>query len=159
VALPAQLSALEGGKIVTHVLVVDDDQDIRETLSLLLDDAGYSVTLAQDGRAALRALRASRSDCVVLLDITMPVMDGWAVLRAVRQDDELSRRHAFVIITAEYRVLPRERARMLAAWPIPIPVLPKPFNITDVLTVVEQAAQRLEVPLTIEGNRHSEQSV
>jgi CheY-like chemotaxis protein len=87
---------------VAHVLVVDDDRDIRETLLLLLEEAGYAVTLAQDGREALRVLQASRSDCVVLLDMDMPILDGWSLLRAVQQDDLLARRLAFVIITAEH---------------------------------------------------------
>jgi CheY-like chemotaxis protein len=135
-----------------RVLVVDDDRDIRETLALLLNDAGYTVTLAQDGREALRVLQASQSACVVLLDVNMPVMDGWAVLRAVQQDDQVAQRHAFVIITAERRTLSLERAQMLAAWPIPIPLLTKPFDIERVLTVVEQAAQRLQNPRPADTN-------
>jgi CheY-like chemotaxis protein len=130
--------------MVANVLVVDDDQAIRQTLLWLLNDEGYVVTLAQDGREALDVLHGSRSGCVVMLDVSMPIMDGWAVLRAVRQDDRLSRRHAFVIITAERRTLPLETARMLAGWPTPIPIVHKPFDIANVLATVEQAARRVQ---------------
>jgi hypothetical protein len=85
-------------------------------------------------------------------------MDGWAVLRAVRQDDDLSRRHAFVIITAGHRSLSLEVTRMLSDWPIPIPFLTKPFNIVDILAIVGQAEQRLQNRASEDGNRNAEQA-
>ena len=93
---------------------------------------------------------------MVLLDINMPVMDGWVALRIVQQEDQLSRGHAFVLITAGQRTFPLAQARMLAEWPIPIPLLTKPFDITDLLTMVDQAAQRLGKRTSADENRSSE---
>ena len=143
---------------MVQVLVVDDDPDIRMVLSLLLAEADHTVSLAQDGPEALQLLRTSRGGCVVLLDIKMPVMDGWAALRIVQQEDQLTRRHAFVVITAGQRTFPLVQARLLAEWRMPIPVLPKPFDIVDLHTVVNQAAQSLGRPPSADENRSSEQA-
>jgi DNA-binding response OmpR family regulator len=67
---------------VADILVVDDDPDIRLLLRLELGAEGHSITEAGDGRAALDALAARRVD-LVLLDMMMPVLDGWEVLRSL----------------------------------------------------------------------------
>jgi CheY-like chemotaxis protein len=59
------------------VLVVEDDRDVRESLVAVLEDAGYPVISAADGRAALDLLRAGPRPSVILLDLMMPVMDGF----------------------------------------------------------------------------------
>jgi DNA-binding response OmpR family regulator len=66
-----------------RVLVVDDDADVRNLVRTLLDKAGYSVAEAPDGRAGLRSLHASPPD-LVILDVTMPGLDGWAILERIR---------------------------------------------------------------------------
>ena len=66
------------------VLVVDDDHDIRELVRMLLERAGYNVIDAGDGREGLRALHARRPDLVVL-DVMMPGLDGWATLERIRE--------------------------------------------------------------------------
>jgi len=65
------------------ILVVDDEGDIRELLGVLLERAGYEVHLACDGREGLRAFHA-RSPDLVILDITMPGLDGWQTLERIR---------------------------------------------------------------------------
>jgi DNA-binding response OmpR family regulator len=69
------------------VLVVDDQEDIREMARVVLSDAGFHVTVAPGGREALRLARAETFD-LVLLDINMPDMDGWATLRLLRADED-----------------------------------------------------------------------
>lgn len=64
-----------------EILVVDDDVEIREMLQMALADEGYDVLCASDGAAAL-ALLDQHSPSVILLDMRMPVMDGWAFARA-----------------------------------------------------------------------------
>lgn len=66
------------------MLVVDDDPDLRHLLGEVLLRAGYVVDTAQDGRAALRRLFETRPD-VVLLDVAMPVLDGWTTLERIRE--------------------------------------------------------------------------
>ena len=68
-----------------RVLVVDDQEDIREMARLVLTGAGYDVVAASSGREALRLARETAFD-LVLLDINMPEMDGWATLRLLRAD-------------------------------------------------------------------------
>jgi DNA-binding response OmpR family regulator len=69
-----------------RVLVVDDQEDIREMARLVLTGAGYDVVAASSGREALRLARETAFD-LVLLDINMPEMDGWATLRLLRADE------------------------------------------------------------------------
>jgi DNA-binding response OmpR family regulator len=69
-----------------RVLVVDDQGDIRDMARLVLTNAGYEVQTASSGREALALARAGSFD-LVLLDINMPDLDGWATLRLLRADE------------------------------------------------------------------------
>ena len=71
-----------------HVLVIDDDPATRDLLSRFLERDGFQVSVATDGQSGLDAARRLRPRCI-LLDVTMPRMDGWSVLRALRADPEL----------------------------------------------------------------------
>ena len=68
-----------------RALLVDDQADLRMLLSLVLSDNGFDVVEAAGGREALEALGASLPD-IVLLDVQMPVVDGWQTLAAIRAD-------------------------------------------------------------------------
>jgi DNA-binding response OmpR family regulator len=80
---------------VSRVLVVDDDPDIRLLLRLELAAEGHEIAEAGDGEAALAALAELPPD-ILLLDMMMPVLDGWAVLRAL----DLSEAPPVVVVTA-----------------------------------------------------------
>jgi CheY-like chemotaxis protein len=67
-------------------LVVDDNEDVAETVGWMLEAIGHDYRLVHDGREALRAARAFQPDAIVP-DIGLPVMDGYAVCRAFRQED------------------------------------------------------------------------
>ncbi|WP_433797583.1 SpoIIE family protein phosphatase [Actinoplanes sp. CA-252034] len=71
---------------VARILVADDNSDMRAYLKRLLSDQGWTVELAPDGRAALEAIRRSAPD-LLLTDVMMPRMDGFALVRAVRADE------------------------------------------------------------------------
>src|ERR1051325_2493173 len=81
------------------ILVVDDDADIRESLREVLEDEGYQVSCVANGLEALRHLRQGNRPCVILLDLTMPVMDGWQFRREQKQDATISD-IPLVVITA-----------------------------------------------------------
>lgn len=81
-----------------NVLVVDDDDDSRRLLSHLLERRGYSVVLADGGQAALDALSTTDVD-VILLDVMMPVMDGFAVCREVKKTPS-SAKVPIILLTA-----------------------------------------------------------
>lgn len=126
----------------TPVLVVDDDADTRQVLHALLEDTGYAVFLAPDGEPALQRLREHPRGMVVLLDLNMPGVDGAAVLRAVAAEPALAARHAFVLLTANAHTFSLAFAQLLSH--LAVPVVPKPFDIDQLLAVVDQAARRLD---------------
>ena len=72
------------------VLVVEDEQDIRETLRDILEMEGYRVRCASNGKEALDALAEMPRPRLILLDLMMPVMSGYELLQALRANDDLS---------------------------------------------------------------------
>jgi CheY-like chemotaxis protein len=73
------------------VLVVEDDEDIRDVITALLQELGYSVVVARNGQEALQRLRSGISrPCVILLDLWMPVMDGWQFRQEQQKDASLA---------------------------------------------------------------------
>ena len=81
---------------MAEVLVVDDDADIRTMLRITLEGAGFIVREAADGYAALAALEDRAPDCMVL-DLMMPKLDGWGVLKSVRQRDLAPRTKVMIL--------------------------------------------------------------
>jgi CheY-like chemotaxis protein len=70
------------------ILIVDDDRAVLDAVTELLQNEGYNVATARDGRAALEHLRGGLRPCVILLDLMMPGMDGWDFRQEqLRQDD------------------------------------------------------------------------
>jgi CheY-like chemotaxis protein len=124
-----------------HVLVVDDDPDIRWVLRTLLTEAGYTVAEAPDGAAALDHLRTCSHCMVVLLDLQMPGVSGAHVIEAVAMDADLASRHAYLLLTANARTLPLAFVNLLTK--LAVPVLAKPFEAVELLVRVAEAAARL----------------
>lgn len=112
----------------SFVLVVDDDDDIRATLLELLLSVGYRVCGAANGREALECLLTKRQPCLVLLDLNMPVMNGYEFLAALARDQRLP----------ELRVVVMSAA--LTNKPDGVPFLTKPFEIDDLLAYVARHA-------------------
>ena len=73
-----------------RILVVDDNSTIRDSVAKLLERAGYAVTAAADGEEALNRLQDSEKPALILLDLCMPVMDGWQFCRAQTKDARLA---------------------------------------------------------------------
>jgi len=109
------------------VMVVDDDDDIRETLAGLLEDEGYEVAGYPTGRDALDALQGGMAPRVILLDLMMPVMDGAEFRRAQLADPKLASIPVVLITAAGLE--PINRADYSE-------VLRKPLKIDRVLGVV-----------------------
>ena len=113
-----------------RVLVVDDQEDIRETLQLALDDEGYVVECAANGAEALEILDRWRP-CVILLDLMMPVMDGWA-FRKEQLEREDGSAAPVVLLSAAGGLDEHQRTLDAAA------VIPKPFDLDRVISTVEE---------------------
>ncbi|MBI3543836.1 MAG: response regulator transcription factor [Deltaproteobacteria bacterium] len=72
------------------ILVVEDDPDIRSMISLALEIEGYDVVGAANGKEGLERLSGLSGPCLILLDLMMPVMNGWEFLKAKRESDALA---------------------------------------------------------------------
>lgn len=82
---------MNGSHCTKHVLVVDDDPALREALEEVVGDSGFGVHSASNGQEALNLMRQlSDKPCVVLLDVMMPVMDGWGFRSAQMADPSLA---------------------------------------------------------------------
>ena len=68
------------------VLIVEDNEETREVLQRVLELRGYATATAGDGQAALDYLRSGKPACLIILDLRMPVMDGWALMRELQAD-------------------------------------------------------------------------
>lgn len=73
-----------------YILVVDDDPDICEVMTELFAAEGYSVECARDGKQALALLKGRPAPCVILLDLMMPVMNGWEFRAEQLKDERIS---------------------------------------------------------------------
>ncbi len=105
------------------VLVVDDELLLRSMLKDALEEAGYTVILAENGEAALAHAKAESPDCIIL-DIMMPGLDGYETCAALKKDPELATVPViFVSATTDLRVI--DRAEAVGATT----VLPKPVPI------------------------------
>ncbi|HKE83160.1 MAG TPA: response regulator [Vicinamibacterales bacterium] len=113
-----------------HILLVDDDPDLVEILRILLEDCGYSVRCARNGREALESVAQERP-AVILLDMLMPVMDGWRCAREVRA--RYGRGVPIVVVTAAENA--RARANTVGSID---EVLAKPFDIQELLRIVDR---------------------
>jgi len=99
------------------VLVVDDDQAQRDMVAELLRSEGFAAATALNGADALSSLRSGFPAKVILLDLCMPVMDGWAFLLAQRNDPALA--HIPVVVTSAETCRPYNcRADAVFAKPI-----------------------------------------
>jgi CheY-like chemotaxis protein len=120
-----------------HILIAEDDADIRASLRFLLEEEGYTVGEAEDGEATLAYLRATPEPCVIFLDLLMPRLSGMDVLRAVEAEPALSARHRFVLLTARYASLPPAEEELFAQNAVAR--VHKPFAIDDILEALRIA--------------------
>jgi CheY-like chemotaxis protein len=112
------------------VMVVEDDDEIRESLQLLLGDHGYTVLGARNGAEALEELKNGFRPALILLDLMMPVMNGWQLLDMMNGDDELARIPVAVVTAHPDRI---------AASSIGPRVLGKPIDTRQLLAVVRES--------------------
>jgi len=112
-----------------RVLVVDDDPDIRELLVSVLRDDGYEAASARNGKDALDLLETFDAD-VVVLDLMMPVMDGWTFADRMRERWEIP-----IVVLSAATDLSRHAKRLSAT-----DVVPKPFDLDTLLPRIARVA-------------------
>ncbi|HEY3815689.1 MAG TPA: response regulator [Polyangiaceae bacterium] len=106
------------------ILVVEDEEESRETLRELLELEGYVVQTAANGQEALDKLNFIEP-CIILLDLFMPVMDGWQVLDNLRADGRLKRINVVVTTSAASNT------------PTDVRVLVKPLDLDNLMRTVD----------------------
>src|SRR5262245_41874314 len=99
------------------VLIVDDDQDIRDTLGGVLTEEGYRVVGAANGQEALDYLKDGERPCLILLDLMMPVMDGWQFLKQQGMSPSLAEIPVVVITAAGAQRTAQLKASAVLAKP------------------------------------------
>lgn len=114
-----------------RLLLVEDDADLREALREALETSGYEVECAQNGREALDYLERSEPPCVVILDLMMPVMNGWEFREAQSRNEKIAH-IPIVILTAG------DRADLKAQSLRADDYLRKPIQFETLLRVVER---------------------
>ena len=123
---------MAGKSRMETVLVVEDEADVRTLVSRTLELEGYRVLQAMDGEAGLKVLTETRVD-LVLLDLLLPVLDGWAVLQRIKENPEL-KAAPVIVFTASASLQKREEAFKLGASEY----LMKPLNLDDLIKTVRR---------------------
>jgi two-component system chemotaxis response regulator CheY len=112
------------------VLVVDDEAVLRQTVAEALEMDGYEVCTASNGAEALRQVRVNRPHAVVL-DLMMPVMNGWQFLKACH-DDDLCKEIPVIVMSAFHHLTEEAPGLGISAW------FEKPFDLDTLLQTVER---------------------
>jgi CheY-like chemotaxis protein len=115
------------------ILVVEDDFDIREALIQILDAEGYPVAGASNGQEALQYLRANEHPRLILLDLMMPIMDGWQ-FRVEQQRDPTLSSIPVVVISADASVQQKAASIDAAGF------LKKPIDLDILLDTIRRCA-------------------
>ena len=121
--------------MATSVLIVEDDRNIQELLQMYLEKEGYAVTVAGDGGQGLQKFRAIKPD-IVLLDVMMPVMDGWAVCRAIRSESQTP----IIMLTAKGETEDKITGLKTGADDY----VTKPFEMRELLARIEAVLRRTD---------------
>lgn len=127
---PAPPAAIPTKDLGHSILLVEDDDFIRQEISEALEDEGYHVAKAAHGKEALAILDKGVKPAVVLLDLMMPVMNGWEFLKAFKKNDAFS--GIPVIILSAFA----DRATIIGGDAIS--VLRKPISLTALFHVIEE---------------------
>ena len=131
--------------MAVSVLIVEDDRNIAELLQMYLEKEGYAVTVAHDGGEGLAKFRAIRPD-LVLLDVMMPVMDGWSVCKAIRAESQTP----VIMLTAKGETDDKVTGLKTGADDY----ITKPFEMKEVLARIEAVLRRTSgVPTDVKSRR------
>jgi CheY-like chemotaxis protein len=115
----------------SNVLLVEDDEGLREAFRDLFEDEGFNVWTASNGREALECLRSRGRACLIVLDLMMPVMNGWEFRGEQMGDPELAT-IPVVVCTADPRAAKNRAAFGAAAW------LSKPTDAADLVRIANR---------------------
>jgi CheY-like chemotaxis protein len=114
------------------VLVVEDDQDALDVIATVIEEAGYEVMRAGNGREALRQLHESQGRCdLILLDLLMPVMNGWDFRRRQRETPGFAGIPVFLMSAGAHLAVVRDELQVSG-------FVPKPVDAAEILDIVKR---------------------
>lgn len=105
------------------ILIVEDDEDILEMLKMTLELRGYQVFTATNGQAGLDLLPHMPKPCLILLDLMMPVMDGWSFAEALGHDMILTSIPVVLVTAFSEKAVTLKRARAIIKKPVDLELL------------------------------------
>jgi CheY-like chemotaxis protein len=114
-----------------QILIVEDDAPLREALSQVLSDEGYELSSARDGLEAVNFLKKGNRPDVILLDLSMPVVNGWEFRMFQKRDPDLARIPVILITAGGY-------TREEVAWLEPSALLAKPIDLPFLLSTIRK---------------------
>ena len=120
-----------------NILVVEDDPNISDLIRMYLEKEGFEVRIAADGGRAVEEFSASEPD-IVLLDVMLPVMDGWAVCERIRESSKCP----IIMLTAKGEVADRIHGLEMGADDY----LVKPFEMKELIARINAVLRRTEIP-------------
>ena len=132
-----------GSEMATKILIVEDDVNIADLLRLYLEKEGYEVTIANDGGKGVDTFRRVQPD-LVLLDIMLPVLDGWGVCRTIRAESQTP----VIMLTAKGETDDKVMGLKSGADDY----ITKPFEMPEVLARIEAVLRRSGTVSTAEKN-------
>lgn len=121
----------------TRILLVDDDPNIRQLVNLYLEKEGFEVEMAESGDSALTQFRASPPN-LMLLDVMLPGMDGWQVLREARKTSNIP----IIMLTAKDEVFDKVLGLELGADDY----IAKPFDMKELVARIKAVIRRYQAP-------------
>ena len=121
-----------------NILVVEDDRNISDLIQMYLVKEGFEVRIAADGGKAIAEFQKSAPD-LILLDIMLPVMDGWAVCAKIRETSKVP----IIMLTAKSEVFDRIQGLEMGADDY----LVKPFEMKELLARINAVLRRTEIPV------------
>jgi two-component system alkaline phosphatase synthesis response regulator PhoP len=118
------------------ILIADDNENIREALTYLLEDEGHSLSVAKDGAEALRKVREVNPD-ILFLDIMMPEINGYDVCRTIKNDPDLKKTY-IIMLTAKGQADEQERCKEIGADEYVV----KPFSPMEIFAKISNIPDR-----------------
>lgn len=124
---------------MAHILLIEDNTEIRENIAEILELAGYSVATAENGKAGIESALAQKPD-VIICDVMMPVLDGYGVLHLVQKNKDLTG-IPFIFLTAKAERSDFRKGMEMGADDY----ITKPFNDIEILNAVESRIKKIEL--------------
>jgi CheY-like chemotaxis protein len=133
VMLPCRMNQANSSHMKsTAILIIEDEPDLRETLKDLLEISGFEVMTAANGKEGLERIRHAGVPCLILLDLMMPVMNGWQFLEALETDGTAAeKKPSVVIVSAAVDILGVDSKYGCV-------LMKKPININDLIHLAHQ---------------------